>query len=381
MSESSMRPSTHNRVDALHEEAMAASGLDDFGDRDYLEGLTRLVEEVANEQADDNDAQSAATFAALTQLTERLCSEEAWRHRPEVLDAPVPAPVIIAGIPRTGTTALHKLLSMDERFQVLQNWILHRPMVRPPRDRWEDEPGYQAALVRFAAAPEVIRKFHLVEPHEADECLGIMAQSFVSNMFGSRQHLPDYDNWFLTSDMTPSFARYANQLRLIGADDPRPWLLKNPSHIFSLDELFRVFPDATVIQTHRHPSEAIGSLVSLLMGLTGGTDDPLRRAERELRMWGEATRRADKARIGREERFCDVDYRAMTTDPLATAEAIYERLGIELTEAARRRMTTWIADNPQAKHGEHRYNPSALGVTPQAVDSHFADYISLHGLA
>src|SRR4051812_32813250 len=201
-------------VDALHEAAAGAAGLTDFGDDAYRDGLSRLVDDLAAQHPDDGELLAAATFAALTPLTERLWSEEAWRQRPEVLGAPVPAPVVIAGVPRTGTTALHKLLSMDERFQVLEAWILHRPMVRPPRESWADEPGYQAGLARFAAAPEVIRKFHLVEPHDADECLAIMAQSFVSNMFGSRQLLPSYDDWVLASDMTPSFTRYADQLRL-----------------------------------------------------------------------------------------------------------------------------------------------------------------------
>lgn len=371
--------STQDRIDALHETASAAAGLDDFGDADYLDGLTRLVEEIADQHHDDDAAQTAASFAVLTPLTERLWSQAGWRHHPAILEAPVPQPVVIVGVPRTGTTALHKLLSMDERFQVLENWILHRPMVRPPRAGWEREPGYQAAVARAAAAPEVIRKFHLVEPHEADECLGIMSQSFVSNMFGSRQHLPVYDDWFLASDMTSSFARYANQLRLIGAEDRRPWLLKNPSHILSLEELFAVFPGAQVIQTHRPVSEALGSLVSLLTGITG--EDPVPRAQREALIWGEATRRADAARIGREDRFCDVDYRSMTADPLAVAAAIYQKLGLDLDDSILGRMARWIADNPQGKHGEHHYDPSALGVTPEVVDAHFGDYIRRHGLA
>jgi hypothetical protein len=297
-----------------------------------------------------------------------------------VLDAPLPPPLVIVGVPRTGTTALHKLLSMDDRYQVLENWIVGHPMVRPPRSTWETLPAYQEAWANFELLPEIIRRTHLVEPPEADECLFLMAQSFVSNAFGSMADIADYDEWFLQEDMVRSFERLAQNLRLIGGDEPtKPFLLQNPSHVLALDGFLSVFPAARIVQTHRHPIEAIGSVVSLLHTVSG-QPDPRRRAARELRVWGEGARRADAARAGREDQFFDVDYRALVQDPMGVIGSLYRYFGLELGDETASRMRRWLAENPQHKSGRHDYDPRALGVTPEAVEEHFGPYIARHGL-
>jgi hypothetical protein len=363
----------------LHDSASAATGLDDFGDECYREGLGRLLDALARVHPDLGEFGAAAEARALGPLIGRLWSEQGWQRRPECRTNPVVGPVVITGIPRTGTTLLHKMLSLDDRYQVLQNWIIPNPMVRPPRERWNGFAAYQAAGERFAQAPELMRKTHLVRPEEADECLLMMAQSFASNMFGSLELIPDYDEWFLATDMTPSFLRLAENLRLIGADDAdRPWLLKNPSHVLALDDFFAVFPDARVVQTHRDPQVAMGSVVSLLSTLTG--QRPEDRAARELSVWGEGMRRTDAARARRSERFYDVDYRELVADPVGVAVNLSAWLGVDLNDGVRARMRAWVEDNPQGQHGEHRYDPAELGVTAAAVERQFGDYADRYGL-
>jgi hypothetical protein len=361
----------------LHEQAVAAVGFDDFGDGSYEEALDRLLEALEVAPGRSETLTMAARDLALGPLVGRLWSQAGWQGRPDCLRARLPAPVFIVGIPRTGTTLLHKLLSLDARFQVLQNWILPNPMVRPDRDQWDEFEPFRAAWVRFDQAPETIRRTHLVRPDEADECLSMMAQSFVSNLFGSRAWVPDYDKWFLAQDMTPSFARLADNLRLIGADEAdRPWLLKNPSHVLALPELFAVFPDARIVQTHRDPQVAIGSVVSLLTKLSG--QDPRPRAAREVALWGEGMRRTTMARRNSEHRFYDIFYDELVADPVRVCENLLGWLGLDLEERTRDRMVRWLSENPQGQHGEHRYEPAELGVTQAAVEEHFGEYATRH---
>ena len=371
-----MTTTTRALGDALHERAIETTGFDDFGDDGYQEGLFRLIDELVATMGDD--AETVAARLASAPLAGRLRSQEQWRRHPDVLRRELPGPLVITGLPRTGTTALHRLLAFDDRFQVLQHWIQHHPMPRPERARWEHEAAYQEAVSVYEAMPEVLRVTHLVEPTEAEECLALMAQSFTSNLFGSGVILPEYDEWFLGQTMEPSFRRYADNLRLVGAHDDRPWLLKNPSHVLALDELFAVFPDAVVVQTHRKPLDAIGSVVSLLSELYQG--DPHPRAARELRVWGEGAARADAQRDVRPEQFVDVDYRELVADPFAAVVAVYRQLGLEISPALADCVRAGIAANPQHKHGQHSYDPAALGVTEDAIEEHFGAYIARHHL-
>ena len=115
-------------------------------------------------------------------------------------------PVVITGIPRTGTTALHKLLSTDPRFQVLESWLIPAPRVRPARDTWDTDPQFQMAQAQAAQIPPEFKAAHFTAPDEADECLVVLAQSFVSNLFGSTLPIPSYDEWMLDQDMRRTYA-------------------------------------------------------------------------------------------------------------------------------------------------------------------------------
>ena len=166
-------------------------------------------------------------------LTARLHTEKGWRERPDCRTIPIRRPLVITGIPRTGTTALHKLLSMDPQFQGLEHWLTETPMVRPAKETWASNPAYQASVAGleayFKIMPEM-RKAHEMVAGEVEECLEVLRQSFLTNRFGAGIYLPSYDDWFFRQDERESYRRYADVLRLIGADEPeKRWLLKNPA--------------------------------------------------------------------------------------------------------------------------------------------------------
>jgi hypothetical protein len=163
----------------------------------------------------------------------------------------VHAPLVVTGIPRTGTTALHKLLSMDPQFQGLEQWLIGTPMPRPPRLAWDTNPQFRAAVANqqaFLDAVPALRVSHEVNADEVDECLNLLAQSFVSHYPATGFGLPGYDRWWWQRDETDSYRRYADNLRLIGADAPgQRWLLK-PGHITHL------MPCGGVSGCLRHPT-------------------------------------------------------------------------------------------------------------------------------
>jgi hypothetical protein len=372
-------------ITKLHDDATAATGLSDFGDSDYLDGLRRLVEAFDAIPGISDDGLAGLTgFLATSVLAVRLRTEEGWKRNPDCLAGDLGAPVFIVGVPRTGTTALHQLLSVDPRFQVSEKWLHTYPKPRPARETWAADADYQREVAAAELMPEWLSRTHFVGPDEADECLAPMAQSFVSNYFGSMASIPAYDEWMLAQDMTPSLVRYANFLRLIGSTTPnKTWLLKNPSHVLFIDELLTVFPGARVIQTHRDPQAALGSVVSVLSMISktvGVERAPQDIARREIAVWSEGVRRIAAARQGRESSFYDVDYREFIGNPLTVVRRLYQAFDLELSDEVANSMRQWLDAHPKDHRGAHSYDPDALGVDRHTIDEHFGPYIKEYEL-
>ena len=352
------------RIDALHTAAMAQTGLSDFGLDDYREGLLRFLQAVAMIEDDKELHAAAAEQTALGLLCSRLITQHSWNDNPGWRDRSVIRPVIVMGIPRSGTTALHHLLSLDPQFQGLEHWFVWGPMARPPRRDWADNPQYQAAVERLAAwraaAPETMDA-HSGEPDDYDECLTPMAQTFLSNFLTSMHDIPDYDAWFRSQDETRSYARYRDILKLVGMRDDRPWLLKNPSHTFGVEAMLNVFPDAYLIQTHRHPAQSVASLVSLLSGfreLMGGKkiDRALVEA-RESSFWSDAMRHTMALEDRQPGRIANVWQHEIRDDPMGIVQRIYGQFWLTLSAQAEQAMRQWAADNPPHAKSSHAYKP------------------------
>jgi hypothetical protein len=369
---------------ALHAAASAATGLDDFGPGPYRAGLTALLE------AFDNDgprfAPGGRDFAWRTlvgALVSRLTLQHQLKAHPEVTAAPIRRPLIITGIPRTGTTALHKLLSMDDQFQGLEKWLTVFPQPRPPQDTWPAHPHYQATaagLEAFFAAAPAMRAAHDMNAHEVDECLEILKLSFCSNLWGSSFRVPAYDRWWSSQDEAPPYQLLLQALQLIGANDPdKTWLLKNPGHVMQLDTLLDTFPDACVVQTHRDPARALPSLCSVLVmarSLTEGDEVNLHEiGDRESRQWAEAVEKTMAVREQRPGHFFDVRHSEFVGDPMAVVERLYGHFGLTLSDTARQRMLARIAEQPERRHGPHEYTAEQFGLDTAALRQRYARYI------
>ena len=369
-------------VTALHAEATRRTGLVDFGQSDYREAFSKLA---ALPESPGTPPLNAVGLHFLREeligaLTARLIREDQWRKNPSYRSRSIDRPVIICGIPRTGTTVLHKVLSVDPQFQGLDHWLTSWPKPRPPRAQWKDEPGFLEAVEvlrkRYEYMPDAIIS-HEVVADEVDECLEVLRLDFVSNRFASMFNAPEFDAWFQAQDETPAYRRLADTLRLIGLHDERTWLLKNPGHIAEMEALLTVFPDARVIITHRDPVKSLPSIGSVLSETRKAFyDDPdlTSLGPRELDYWSKAKARTEAFRRTQSaDQFIDVDHRQFHADPIGVVRTIYDRFGLELSSETEQAMRVWLAANPAGKHGEHRYQLADYGLTEDGIRTALGD--------
>jgi hypothetical protein len=364
-------------IAALHAEATRRSGLSDFGADDYLAPLRMLVEAM-NTVTTGEEGRVYWREELVGTLIPRAARHMGWQQHPEYRERTIARPLVICGVPRTGTTALHKVMSIDPQFQGLENWLSIWPMPRPPRDQWAGQPGYKIAAemleARGATIPGLTSQ-HEVVVDEVDECMEVLKLGFVNNRYPSLSLIEEYDSWFQSLSELPQYREMADTYRLIGLNDDRPWLLKNPGHFVSIDALLEVFPDAQVIVTHRDPYKALGSLCSILehpRRLTVPDLDVKRMGPRELGYWSKGVEPMARARAARPEaQFHDVDHADFHADPIRTIRGIYGHFGYTLSDEVAERMRRWLAANPAGKHGDHRYDPADFGLDREEVRAAF----------
>lgn len=369
---------------ALHAAARAATGLSDFGRDDYREGLARALAAFEADLPDDEATRAKCFAFSLPGLIGRLHSEAGWKRTPDCLAEPIVRPLAIAGIPRTGTTALHLVLALDPRFQGLESWIIPNPIVRPPRNEWPAHPLYRAAAERArafeAAAPRAVA-LHRIEPDDVDECLALMMQTYVTNQLPSLLDLPTYDDWYLAQDELSSYRRLADNLRLIGhAEREKTWLLKNPTHFLRTGSLLEVFPDACVILTRRDPVRTLVSLSSMLAAYRGdpapGSPEAKRIGPRQLRIYEQATRHTREVRARHPRAFHEVHQEELARDPLAVVRGIYARFDLELLPSVETKMKDWVRAQPEREavlaRGRRRETPEDFGLDADEIRERLA---------
>ncbi|WP_328478042.1 sulfotransferase [Actinoplanes sp. NBC_00393] len=358
-------------VEDLHASATRLTGLDDFG-VDHLDGLRVLLSAYAKE-ASLTPAGSKQTRGLLrSALVSRLLAEAAWKQYPQHAEVGVPRPIFVTGLPRTGTTALHRLLAADPAHQGPELWLCEVPQPRPPRATWDEHPVFVALRDAYAQHPELMG-MHYTGPEQVEECWRIFCQSMTSVSFECTAYIPAYSAWLAAHDWTAAYQRHRRILQLIGLpDQERRWVLKNPSHLFALNALLEVYPDAVIIQTHRDPRTAIASVCSLNARSSAGWstvyEGPVV-GRTQLALWSRGLRRFRADRAGHDpQRFIDVRYEDFVRDPLATVSAIYDRLGIPLTDAAQAAMQNQLRGT---RKPAHRYDLASFGLTPADVDAAF----------
>jgi sulfotransferase family protein len=364
-------------ADDLHESATRITGLSDFGDGPYRDGLDVLLSCYADEAGLTDYGAKVARAALRDTLVARLIAQASWSAAPAWRDVAIERPVFVTGLPRTGTTALHRLLCADPDNQGLELWLTAAPQPRPPRDEWPANPFYarmQAAFDKHHRENPDFMGVHFISADSVEECWQILRQTFRSVGFESLAHLPSYSAWLAGQDWTPAYERHRALLQLIGLGAPRQrWVLKNPSHLFALDALLAAYPDALIVVTHRDPVVAIPSSCSLSAQATAAqstvfTGDVIGRDQ--LALWSRGAALFEQARERHPPAaFLDVQQSDLIKDPLGVVEEIYARLAAPLSDEARAAM---VALPPEGR-GAHRYTLEDFGLTESAVRDAFSD--------
>ena len=244
--------------------AVRTTGLSDFGDTAYEEGLRILVDDLAAPEAGLTPQGNAFHRAQVkSALVGRLMTEARFAQFPEHRDVPIERPIFVTGLPRTGTTALHRLLCADPGHQGLEAWLTEFPQPRPPRETWVDDPVFQALQGAYqqhhVTHPEFMG-IHYMDATSVEECWRILRQTGKSIGFESLANIPRYSRWLAGQDWTDAYERHRRNLQLVGLHDAgRRWVLKNPSHLVALDALMSVYPDALVVVCRRDPVASVAS--------------------------------------------------------------------------------------------------------------------------
>ncbi|MCW2842692.1 MAG: hypothetical protein JWN22_608, partial [Nocardioides sp.] len=299
---------------------------------------------------------------------------------PEHLDVPIERPIFVMGLPRTGTTALHRLLHADPMAQGLEMWLTQYPQPRPPRETWESDPIFNAMQQAFSAhhveSPEFMG-IHYMDATTVEECWRLLRQTGKSNSYESLANLPRYTEWLKQQDWTDAYARHKENLQLVGLNDQRKrWVLKNPSHLTALDALMTVYPDALIVYTHRDPVTCIASSCSLSAETTAGhsttyVGDVI--GHTQLDLWSRAFHAFHEARPSYDQgQFIDVAFKDLVTDPLAVTRRVYDQFGLDWAPAVQSAIEEIDQESKQGKaKPSHTYTLEDYGLTEAQVRAAF----------
>ncbi|AQT81803.1 sulfotransferase family protein [Mycolicibacterium litorale] len=369
-------------VESLKASATKATGMDDFGvdDDNYQEALRVLLDSFRNDADLTELGSKMHRFFVRNALVARLLSEAAFKQYPQHVDVPIERPIFVTGLPRTGTTALHRLLCGDPRHQGLELWLAEFPQPRPPRETWPDNPVFAELDARFKKAHDENPDYtglHYMTADEVEECWQLLRQSLHSVSYETLAHVPTYAHWLAKQDWTKSYARHRKNLQLIGLNDPeKRWVLKNPSHLFALDAVFAVYPDALILQCHRPAETIMASMCSLSQHTTAGwsntfTGDVI--GADSLDTWSRGLELFNKERAKHNPaQFCDVDYFELIREPIRTVENIYSHFGIEMTDEARAAIQRTDEESKQGPRApKHTYSLADYGLTEEQVKERF----------
>jgi len=378
----------------LMEEAVQATGLNDFGDRWFEKPFEVLLDSVKHEAQLNAAGEFSATKMFHHVLRDRLYTQMWFGRHPEILARPLKNPVVIVGPMRSGTTRLHRLLAADQRFAHLRSFETISPVPRPEFEQVlageaEDfRPKLAARILKVArlANPRTL-SIHPTGAYEPEEELGLVAASMYGMKWEAQWNVPSYAEWCHEESAIPAYRHMANLLRLIGWSQQesslRPWILKTPQHMLDLPALLEVFPDARLIFTHRDPKQVVGSAASLAWNQTIIYSDHNDPAQTGRDWLGKTATMIARMRAARDaiprERMIDVQYEDMETDWRGTMERVYRFLDLEM-EPAVAGMEDYLDRSARLKRHPHRYSLAEFGLREDEVNERFADYTETFGI-
>jgi hypothetical protein len=376
--------------EAILGQACQEVGLDDFGDDRFRAPLAALLR-AARQEAGLSAFGTISVHSQLVQLAKnRLLITDLLRRHPEIHEIPIVAPIIIAGLPRTGTTHLHNLLSADPALRSLPYWESVEPVAGPGEvagpDGVDPRWGRTKAAVDFldAAMPHFKAMHEMTADHVHEE-IQLLAIDFSSMLFETLALMPSYRDFYKSEDQTPHYQYLRTVLQVLTfLRGGSRWVLKSPQHLEQFAVLRSVFPDATVAVTHRDPVAVTASMLTMLAytaRLQVTSPDPVAIGS----YWSS---RLEDLLLGcvrdRElldpEHSMDVEFTTFMADDLGLVARIYHLAGQPLDDQARRGHADYVAGHARNRHGRIHYELETFGIDPDERRDVFDAYYRRFGV-
>jgi hypothetical protein len=370
----------------LLQAAKKKTGLSDFGDADFKEGLQVLLKALKEEANLNPMGKVVAHDMIMNLLVGRLLIINNIKQQPAILNQEIKKPLVIAGLPRTGTTILMNLLCEDPDARFLYTW--EAMQICPPK-------GKDKRIATTTRQMNMLHKFvpgfqaiHATGPMLPQECLALMAFNFVSVQFELNFNIPSYQAWYAQQDLTATMQFHKKCLQVLQYYNPKQhWVLKTPPYVGAMEPLLAVYPDACIIQTHRDPAKVMASVSSLYYALLAlGCDDitPKQVGAVQLENWAQRLRVGMQSRqklSDKPEQFIDIYFEELLDNPVNCVKKIYQHFGMNWTPALNARLDAYMLQNGREKHGKHSYTPAMFGFDEKALDEKFADYRDYFNIA
>lgn len=378
-----MAPECPLDADVLHARATADTGLGDFGADDYRERLDVYL--AALHDISGMQQAGIVNFHAqlLQWLKNRLLLTDLLKRHPEIRDIELLPPVVIAGLPRTGTTHLHNLLASASSFRTMPYWESNEPFPLPAEAGVEPDP-------RRARMDVAVQVMHVVMPHfplmhemtteHVHEEIQLLANDFSTMLFETLAHVPKWRDYYMAHDQTSHYEYLRTQLKAMQfLRGGRRWLLKSPQHLEQLPVLDKVFPGVFVVFTHRDPAPVTLSMLAMITYSARLYCSPVPVNE-IARTWVDRLGVMLSALVRDRdvippERSIDVRFDAFMADEFGVVEQVYEGAGELLDGDARDAMASYLSSHQRGRHGTVATSAAMFGLQERDLREPFAGYV------
>ena len=375
---------------ALLDQAVKRTGLSDFGDEAFREPLETLLGAYQNEADLSTVGRMTARHDIIQLLVNRLRLREDRKRHPPIAEETIRSPIFITGLPLAGAAPLHRLMAQDPANRVPKSWEVLHPS--PPPERYGDSTDPRIAraekhLKHLARLAPELEKIHPVGALLPQDCVTLMAHEFISLKFHILNRVPSYQSWLERDDLSLAYASHRRQLQHLQWRCPAErWILRAPAHLFGLDALFEMFPDARIIQMHRDPIKVIAlsvRLITLLRAMGSDSVDPIAIGQEWTKRWMEGLQHCMDFRENQPQlagRFLDVHYPDLIADPLRTVSHIYASLSLPLTEETDVTMQRFLTENPPHDPGTPADTLRRFGLDHAIENLRYANYREHFGI-
>lgn len=374
-------------LDKILNKVKRKTGLSDFGDDRIFEGLRILLDSIQKGPKLTGIGTLVASQMIQNSLINRLQFVDHHKNHPEIENEVIERPIFILGLPRTGTTLLHYLISLDDNHRYSPNWESFHPC--PPVQAQTFNTDFRINKTKLELAffwqliPN-IRSVHNFDNKTPQECIVFMSHTMTSFAIPTQLYIQEYMQWLQESDLTFLYQEHKRTLQLMqsGGHRKKRWALKAPAHIFCIDQILDIYPDACIIQTHREPVRAIASSSSLNYALAQLTSDEIALSDvgklhmRVLSDWLEINVEQRRNHEDKKDQFYDLSFHSFVSDPKSEIKKIYDQFGFEYTKDFDKNIDAYIDSDQPHKYGKHIYSPEQFGLDANASNEKLEKYVA-----